>query len=67
MQTCSIASLRWHVQALSLRDGVEADTLHVRADLAWDLLQDLLGKVATRDTLVELHELDDVTHSGLSS
>ena len=52
---------------MSLGDGVEANTLHVRADLAWDLLQDLLGKVATCDALVELHELDDVTHGGLSS
>ena len=52
---------------MGLCDRVEANALHVGADLAWDLLQDLLGKVAASDALVKLHELDDITNSRLAS
>ena len=54
----------WHVHALSLRDWIEADALHVGADLLGDFLEHLLSKVASRLALVELHELHDVAGSG---
>ena len=43
------------------------DALHVGAELMGDLLEHLLGEVATSDALVELHELHDVAHGRLPS
>ena len=48
-------------------DRIDTIALHVRADLLRDLLEDLFGQIATSDTLVELHELDDIASGCLSS
>ena len=58
---------RRHVQTLRHSDRNDAIALHVRTDLLRDLLEDLFGQIATSDTLVELHELDDIASGSLSS
>ena len=57
----------WHVHALSLRDWIEADALHVGADLLRDFFEDLLGQVAHPHALVELHKLDNVSSAFLAA
>ncbi len=54
-----------HILSHSLR--LEADVLHVGADLAWDLLEDLLSQVSSCHASVELNELNDVSFASASS
>ena len=46
--------------------GDDAVGLHEAADLSWDLFEHLLVESASRDALVELDELDNVTTNWLA-
>ena len=48
-------------------DRLESRALHVRADLAWNFLEDLFGQITSGLSLVELNELDDITSNSLST
>ena len=52
-----------HVLCLGQRVDVVA--FHEGADLSWHLLEDLLGEVASCNSLVVLDELDDITGANL--
>ena len=57
--------LRHHVLLNGHR--FEANTLHIRADLFRDFLEDLLSQIAHPHALVELHELHNVSSALLAS
>lgn len=56
---CSLSGKLSHVLGNGLRH--DSISLHVRAHLLWNLLEDLLSEVSSLHALVEFNELDDVT------